>query len=139
MTTTIDESQTLLSADVIALSGITYRQLDYWTRCGYLGRVGRAPRSNSPKAVRERELYPPRGTGSGIDRIYTTDNLRRAQILGAAASAGIDLQPVVAALKDRRTGSFGTVTVIELSDEVTVLIKDRPAGAPAANPYKASA
>ncbi len=52
-------------------AGVTYRQLDYWTRRGYL-------------AARER-----RGTSSGFNRAYLPAEVRVAKWMGVLTALGL--------------------------------------------------
>lgn len=68
------------TTDLMALTGITYRQADYWTRLGW--------------------LRPPEPTpGSGAQRYYPPAEQRVAAIMAALVAAG--LEPGAAALAAR--------------------------------------
>jgi len=60
-----------LSQDVVALSGLTYRQVDYWTRKGILG-------SETPQP------------GSGHQRRYSQGQIQVAIMMGRLLRAGFD-------------------------------------------------
>lgn len=60
-------------ARVCEEAGITYRQLDYWLRCGYVRREG------------DRPAKP----GSGHSRNLTDDEVRQLIVMGALVTAGI--------------------------------------------------
>ena len=57
-------------------AGITYRQLDYWTRCGYLTPVHKPT------------------PGSGHPRIYPLDQVDLAREMGRLIAAGIVTTPM---------------------------------------------
>lgn len=65
--------------------GITYRQLDYWSRLGYLRPV---------------RLERGRGEGSGSPRVWPPAELHVARLMGRLTAAGI--QPSLAAVVARK-------------------------------------
>jgi hypothetical protein len=54
----------LLAVEVVERSGITYRQLDYWTAMGYLSPIEAAPGSGHPRTYLPREIVKARLMGS---------------------------------------------------------------------------
>jgi hypothetical protein len=70
--------------------GVSYRRLDYWARCGYLRADGE-------------------GSGSGVRRRFSDDELRVAQLMARLVDAGLTV-PTAAnvarcAIADERGGS----------------------------------
>lgn len=65
--------QGLTSAELISVTGLTYRQVDHWTRQGLL-------RPN-----------PGSGVGSGNPRTYPDLEVEKAQAMAALRDAGFDL------------------------------------------------
>jgi DNA-binding transcriptional MerR regulator len=59
---------------LVARAGITYRQLDYWTRTGLLA-----------------DLPRPERAGSGFPRYYLTDQVGRATTIRLLLDAGLSL------------------------------------------------
>lgn len=70
------------SERVCATAAITYRQLDHWTRLGYL-RPMQENRKGNP------------GVGSGYDRDYPASEVAAARVMGQLLAAG--LTPAAAA------------------------------------------
>lgn len=121
---------TLKSADLLAAAGITYRQLDYWSRTGFLGPFEREPLSKTALAARRRQARTRYGSnGSGRDRLYTQENLRRAVVLGAVTRAGIDVRVAADAFDCGfiRTTESGAVVLV-LTSGVSVTIDPREIG-----------
>lgn len=69
-----DERDWVLSTELITEAGITYRQLDYWSRTGLLTPLTAA------------------APGSGFVRRFHESQVPRAQTLAALLDAGISLQ-----------------------------------------------
>lgn len=67
------EPHTFTAMEVLALAGITYRQLDYWTRSGYL--AGCATGSVATP-------------GNGYPRAYTPDETVRVAQIACLVRAG---------------------------------------------------
>lgn len=67
---------TYSSLEVSRVSGLTYRQVDYYDRSGLL-----------KPSVRERQ-------GSGSQRRYSADDLRRAVMVKAMLDRGVSLQRI---------------------------------------------
>lgn len=70
-----DERDWVLSAELIEDTGISYRQLDYWTRTGLLQPMGDIP-------------------GSGWARAFTPDQIARAHTIRELLGAGVTLQTI---------------------------------------------
>lgn len=66
----------VLSSEIIAETGASYRQVDYWTRTGLLTPID--------------EVSP----GEGHDRRYSLDQLYRARAVVALLDAGVSLEAV---------------------------------------------
>lgn len=66
----------VLSAELIAETGATYRQVDYWTRTGLLTPID--------------GVHP----GEGHDRRYAADQLDRCRAVVALLAAGVSLEAV---------------------------------------------
>jgi DNA-binding transcriptional MerR regulator len=78
---------------IVQRAGITYRQLDYWTRTGLLHTVAR-----------------PAYATSGTDRHYPLDQLHRAATLRWLLDAGISLQTCRAVIDDLLTTGSARLT-----------------------------
>ena len=72
------------SLEVCDMTGATYRQLDYWARCG-----------NLPDAPRG-------GPGSGRARRYTDDDVAVVRLLVALPRAGVDVTQLGHAIRTDR-------------------------------------
>lgn len=79
MTATLD-ARTYRTADVVAFTGATYRQIDYWCRVGLLDPEGD-------------------GRGSGIVRRWAPEDVRAALIIAALARLGCEGEPLRAAAR----------------------------------------
>lgn len=64
---------TVATVDVARAAGVTYRQLDYWARCGLV------------RAEHE-------GSGSGVPRRWCEHELHVAELLGRLTRAGLTLE-----------------------------------------------
>jgi DNA-binding transcriptional MerR regulator len=64
---------TVTTQAVVAATGVTYRQLDYWARCGYV----------RPKHE---------GAGSGVWRRWSERELHVAELIGRLTRAGVVLE-----------------------------------------------
>jgi DNA-binding transcriptional MerR regulator len=73
VTTALRSSRACTAAEVRALTGITYRQLDYWTRTG--------------RVIASRHT----STGIGDQRLYSTDDVLRIAVLARLLHAGLSL------------------------------------------------
>lgn len=85
------------SHELINRAGITYRQLDYWTRTGLLVTVD--------------EIADP---GSGYSRYYDLAQVRRARAISELLSIGMSLQLVrhhIDEFLDTGQISVGTLTI----------------------------
>lgn len=71
---------TFSTRQLCAITGLTFRQLDYWARTKLL----------SPSVAEAR--------GSGTARLYSLDDVRRARVLSKLIDAGVSLQRARAAL-----------------------------------------
>lgn len=73
------------SVDLMAATGATYRQVDYWTRVGY--------------------LRPPEPTpGSGAQRAYPPAEVRVAALMVALVNAGVEVGAAALAARTARVG-----------------------------------
>lgn len=81
------------------LAGVTYRQIHYWTVCGY--------------------LRPIRGGGSGHDDTYPMTEIRVAARIRTLREAGIDLDVAAAAA---RTMIEDDVEVVTITNRVSVRV-----------------
>lgn len=90
MTTPVIARRWLVS-EAVARTGATYRQIDYWLRCGWLG--------------------PDNAHGSGSQRTLTRQQLRRIQILATASAIGISPRHIAPHLGD----------VDNMPDDITVV------------------
>lgn len=68
--------KTYSAGEIIRDAGITYRQLDYWTRRGYV-----------------RELNP--AAGSGINRRYSAQEVWRIRLMAQLVNAGLSLDAAI--------------------------------------------
>lgn len=84
---------------------LTYRQLDYWTRCGYLEPDGNAT------------------PGSGHRRSWSADEIRVAAMIGQLRLAGIELATAARVARELR----GYAGLAELSKGVWVDVFGVPA------------
>ena len=71
------DAETLTAHQVMRIARITYRQLDFWTRAGYISAL---PRTIAVKN---------RWQGSGYPRTYTPEQANLAAEMGALVTAGI--------------------------------------------------
>lgn len=85
------------SSQIVDWTGVTYRQLDYWIRSGLVIAVNPEP-------------------GSGVPRLYTTEQVRKVWLTVKLLSYGISLQII------RQLGPMETARRIheELSEIVSV-------------------
>lgn len=84
--------QDLLRApDVIAETGATYRQLDYWTRSGYIQPADAEP-TNGTTRKPARDVTSP---GSGRARLWHPDEVEVMAVKVAAADGPVQLGPGV--------------------------------------------
>lgn len=67
---------TFSSGEVCRIANVTYRQLDYWTRRGYI-----------------RELNPL--PGSGTNRRYSAEEMWRVRLMGQLTDAGLGVETAV--------------------------------------------
>lgn len=100
----LDEEQTGYRGPVAcAVTGITYRQLDYWARTGLLEPSVRAAR------------------GSGSQRLYSFKDLLVLRVVKKLLDAGVSLQQVrtaVRQLQDRGVDDLASITL--MSDGASV-------------------
>ncbi len=100
----IDEEQSGYRGPIAcAVTGITYRQLDYWARTGLLEPSVRAAR------------------GSGSQRLYSFRDLLVLRVVKKLLDAGVSLQQVrsaVQSLRDRGVDDLATITL--MSDGASV-------------------
>lgn len=73
------------STSIVEHLGVTYRQLDYWFRQGYLSPDGSAPEV---------------GSGRGTSRVYTTAEVAQLELMLGLVRAGV--KPDIAAQVARR-------------------------------------
>lgn len=85
------------SVAVVEAAGITYRQLDYWTRAGHLVPI------------------PGTGEGHGSRRRYPADAIPQARLMGQLVALGFNDLAVAADLA-RRLGFTGRADVALASD-----------------------
>ncbi len=78
------------AAQLATLAGVTYRKVDYWTRCGYLQPIVDAP-------------------GSGLQRAFSTSEVAVARLINSLADDG--LLPHVAAARARELLDTGTTQI----------------------------
>jgi DNA-binding transcriptional MerR regulator len=91
------------SMELIQRAGITYRQLDYWTRTGLLTPV----RTGTP--------------GSGYSRFYPLEQLHRADTLRWLLNGGLSLQMIRHTLDELlETGR------VQLTDGLVIHLPDDP-------------
>ncbi|HYP22619.1 MAG TPA: MerR family transcriptional regulator [Actinomycetota bacterium] len=89
--------------------GITYRQLDYWTRTGLV-----AP-----------SIQP--ATGSGTQRLYSFNDLLQLKMIKSLIDAGASLQSVRKAIEYVRThvdGDWSKVTIVASGNDVYACTSD---------------
>lgn len=91
------------AVDVAQRAGVTYRQLDHWFRLGYLSANGQ----------------PTGSPGSGHDREFTYDEVRRLTLLARLVSAGV--KPSKAAQYARTMVACNTRT-LTLPGPVTITV-----------------
>lgn len=89
--------------------GITYRQLDYWTRTGLV----------------EPSIQPARG--SGTQRLYSFNDLLQLKVIKSLTDAGASLQKVRQAIdyvRDNLSDDWSTVTIVADGDGVYACTSD---------------
>ncbi|MEV4458487.1 MerR family transcriptional regulator [Microbispora sp. NPDC049633] len=89
------------TAEAAARLGLTWRQLDHWTRKGY--------------------LHPEGGGQTGVARIWPETELRIAALIARFSAAGLVMES--AASVARSIVAFGLVEV-ELGEGITLKIQD---------------
>lgn len=95
--------------ELVDNAGITYRQLDYWTRRGYL---------------RPAELNP----GCGRDRQYSLSETAVARRMGGLVGAGLTVESAASIARgDRRAVSVLLRTLAHILDEEQPQRGDVPA------------
>lgn len=82
---------TYSSSEALAVAGITYRQLDYWSRAGVI------------------EVGP---TGSGFPRRFTAADVRELNAAGALRRAGLELEEIRLALGALRANPEAPLLVV---------------------------
>lgn len=95
------------SPEIIALTGITYRQLDYWTRCRRIGR----------------DLAP----GSGNARRYTEADLHLIRAVAALLEVGFTVPAAFDVARVLTERSFWVRGVGPL--DIAVIVREPPAAA----------
>lgn len=95
--------------DMLAKTGATYRQLDYWWRCGYFAKPGIDPATAS------------RGPGSGRNRIWTGREQRIVELMVRLSFAGI----TSAALSARMARDAVDSNALQISpaEGITILLR----------------
>ena len=88
------------SPEACRLTGATYRELDYWTKCGYV----------SPSAT---DSNP----GSGNRRLWAPEDVRRVRLMVRAVRSG--LAPAVAAQVADGEREIGPGVLVSIEDEAT--------------------
>lgn len=83
-----------MSETIARQCGITYRQLDYWVRAGYLHPV--------PMGGKERAEPVDGGTGNWRD--WPNEELRMAREMGLLVAAGLIPEVAHRVARNRRTG-----------------------------------
>jgi DNA-binding transcriptional MerR regulator len=76
----------LTTAEVCAAASVTYRQIDFWVRCGYIPAVDRLA-----------------SVGSGKPRRWTQDEATFVAQLGQLVRAGINVKIAATALREAAT------------------------------------
>jgi hypothetical protein len=95
------------STGLVRLSGLTYRQVDYWARVGVL--------------LPDGEPTP----GSGVQRVYTAAGVARARALGRLVGLGMPVG-LAAHLVDHRTDDADGGWVARLGDGLLVVSEVGP-------------
>ena len=94
------------SAEVCRLAGCTYRELDQWTRRGYV-----SPSACEGPPMSEGET--PREPGSGHARLWTADDVRTVRMMTRAVRAGFAHAAAAAVALGRRDLAAGITVSIE--------------------------
>lgn len=82
------------SVDLMRLTGATYRQVDYWSRVGY--------------------LRPPEPTpGSGAQRVFSPTEVQVAYLMVALTNAGVEVGAAALAARTARVGRLYWRTVLD--------------------------
>ena len=89
---------------ILATTGITYRQLDYWVRIGYL-------RPDNPEP------------GSGISRDWSDHELAVARTMGILIRAGLAVDRAATVARETFAYPFGRAT---LAPGIEVVVSDPP-------------
>jgi predicted RNase H-like HicB family nuclease/DNA-binding transcriptional MerR regulator len=94
---------------VLSLTGISYRQLDYWARTGLVG-----------SSIRQ-------AAGRGSRRVYSFPDLVALRVVGQLREAGVSVQTIrkaVAYLKRHAERPLSTLNLIGLGKKVFALTDD---------------
>jgi DNA-binding transcriptional MerR regulator len=93
---------------VCKIVGITYRQLDYWARTGFI-----------EPSVRRAE-------GSGTQRLYSFDDVVRLRVVKRLLDTGVGLPKVRLAIEELRSHghSAGEVTLVSDGESVYAVVGD---------------
>src|SRR5207245_4501853 len=86
------------SAVVLKLTGVTYRQLDYWARTGLVG-----------SSIRQ-------AAGHGSRRVYSFEDLVALRVVARLLDAGVSLQDVWRAVEYLRQQGDGPVRALRCFD-----------------------
>jgi DNA-binding transcriptional MerR regulator len=90
--------------DLLRMTGLTYRQLDYWVRQGYL-----QPDNPEP--------------GSGVNRKWSTLEIAVATTMGALVNAGLAVEKAAVIARETLTYPMGRAT---LAPGIEVVLSDLP-------------
>lgn len=102
-------SGTVGSTEFVEAAGITYRQLDHWTRAGYL----RATHPTQPIGT-----YA--GPAHGYPRSYDADQIPTARLMGQLLRAGFTRLSTVHDVATRLTATGRADVVLDPSARLTI-------------------
>jgi hypothetical protein len=106
----VEGEPTFSAPEVCARAGITYRNLDYWVRCGYVDLDDTDETHRRP--------------GSGYQRRFTAGDINRFATLGRLVRAGLTLHAAVDITRqvEKETGApvlLGNGILLMVADDAT--------------------
>ena len=123
-------------------AGITYRQLDFWTRCGLVkadtAYTGRAQTGQTPAelAALPERWRNPRNPGSGTGRDYDPTEVEYLKLMAELTRAGIE--PRTAARYARDLNAHPDLPISVGGQLILKIVHHRPEELPFQDEYRAA-